>query len=82
MVIGAVNAADGFAMTMVLILILILSLGTVALLLATIFRSGKARPTEVDRLLEELREDEDTAKPPAAPVATEPWERQADWWKK
>ena len=80
----AVSAADGFAMAMVAILVC--ALGTVALLLAGIYRSGKRRESEVEKLLEELRQDEGPPeKHPAAPGPVEdraPWEREEDWWKK
>ena len=82
MPLGEVNAADGFAMTMVAILIL--SLGTVTLLVTTIFRSGKAKGSEVDDLLDELRRDEEAGNQPhphATSGATDPWEKPADWWK-
>lgn len=80
---GAVNAVDGFAMAMVVILVL--SLGVVALLVAGIYRSGKRRESEVEKLLEELRQEEKEEKHPASPAGTEeraPWEREEDWWKK
>lgn len=83
MLYGAVNAADGFAMAMVVILVL--SLGVVALLVTGIYRSGKRRESEVEKLLEELREGEDAEKHPASPGGGEeraPWEREEDWWKK
>jgi hypothetical protein len=82
---GIVHAADGFAMAMVVILIF--SLGIVALLAAGIYRSGKRREDEVEKLLEELRreEEEEQRKHPASPTGAEerePWEKEADWWKK
>lgn len=80
---GAVNAVDGFAMAMVVILIL--SLGVVALLVGGIYRSGKRRESEVEKLLEELRQEELEEKHPASPAGTEErasWERKEDWWKK
>jgi hypothetical protein len=81
------NAADGFALSMVLILTL--GLGVVALLLGSIARHGKRRDHELEALLDELRrEDADqgrqaavsTSPEPTAP--REPWERDGDWWKK
>jgi hypothetical protein len=82
---GIVHAADGFAMAMVVILIF--SLGIVALLAFGIYRSGKRREDEVEKLLEELRreEEEEQRKHPASPTGaeeSEPWEKEADWWKK
>ena len=80
-----VSAADGFAMAMVVILVL--ALGTVALLLAGIYRSGKRRECEVQQLLDELSEEErpeDERHPaPSGPGEDRaPWEREEDWWKK
>jgi hypothetical protein len=84
---GILHAADGFAMAMVVILIL--SLGIVALLAARIYRSGKRRENEVEKLLEELRREEQEAEeqkkhptPPSGAEQREPWEKEADWWKK
>lgn len=82
MPLGAVDAADGFAMTMVVILLV--SLGTVAMLIATIFRSGKAKGSGVDDLLDELRRDEEAENRPPSRLARLPplpWEKPADWWK-
>jgi hypothetical protein len=84
MSLGAVNPADGFAMA--LVVILVLSFSVVALLVACIKRSGKRAETAVEKLLEELRREEDEEKHPAPPSGTgedrEPWEREEDWWKK
>jgi hypothetical protein len=85
---GILHAADGFAMAMVVILIL--SLGIVALLAAGIYRHGKRRENEeVEKLLEELRREEEEQEQqkhhPASPTGAEerePWEKEADWWKK
>lgn len=84
MVTGVLQAADGLALSM--IGILALSFGMVALLAYGIYRSGKRGETEVDALLEELRQEtEAEEKAPAAPGSTletrEPWERDSDWWK-
>ncbi|MEK7949396.1 hypothetical protein [Luteolibacter soli] len=83
---GIVPAADGFAMAMVVILVF--SLGIVATLIVGIYRSGKRHENEVEKLLEELRRDEEEEerqrKHPASPTGTqdrEPWEKEADWWK-
>lgn len=81
---GAVSPADGLAMSMVVILVL--SFSVVALLLVGIKRHGKRAETEVEKLLEELRREEEEEKHPAPPSGTgqsrEPWEREEDWWKK
>lgn len=83
MQLGVVSDVDGFAMTMVLILVL--SFGVVALLLVSIFRSGKRRHDPVEDLIDEVRREDDARKMPAstaAPQQREPWEKEADWWKK
>ena len=85
MSLGAINPADGLAMSMVVILVL--SFGVVALLVIGIKRSGKRAETEAEKLLEELRRDEEDeerhpAPPSGAGETREPWEREEDWWKK
>ena len=84
MPLGAVNAVDGFAMAMVVILVL--SLGVVAILAVGIYRNGKRRENDVEKLLEEIRREQEAEKhpTPSAPAAEtrEPWEREEDWWKK
>ena len=80
---GVVSDVDGFAMTMVLILVL--SFGVVALLLVSIFRSGKRSSDPVDDLIEEVRRSQKPRKvpsPAATPETREPWEKDGDWWKK
>ncbi len=80
---GLVSEVDGFAMSMVIILVL--SFGVVALLLVSIFRSGKRRPDPVDELIEEVRRSQEPEKvpaPSATPEPREPWEKDGDWWKK
>ncbi|HEY1123391.1 MAG TPA: hypothetical protein VGE67_17380 [Haloferula sp.] len=87
MSLGILHAADGFAMAMVVILIF--SLGILATLAVGIYRSGKRRENEVEKLLEEVRreveEEERQQKHPAPPTGVEqrePWEKDVDWWKK
>lgn len=78
-----IHATDGFALAMVAILVL--GLGVVALLVLGIYRSGKRRESEVEKLLEESRREEEAEKHPASPTGgeeREPWEKDADWWKK
>lgn len=80
---GVVSDVDGFAMTMVLILVL--SFSVVALLLVSIFRSGKRSSDPVDDLIEEVRRSQKPRKvpsPAATPETREPWEKDGDWWKK
>ena len=83
MPLGEVSAVDGLALAMVAILTL--SLGIVALLAAGIYRSGKRRESEVEKLLEELRREEEEKRHPASPAGgeeREPWEKEVDWWRK
>lgn len=84
MSLGAVNPADGLAMA--LVVILVLSFGVVALLVGFIKRNGRRAETEAEKLLEELRREEDEERHPAPPSGKaetrEPWEREDDWWKK
>jgi hypothetical protein len=84
MSLAAINPADGLAMSMVVILVF--SFGVIALLVIGIKRSGKRAETEAEKLLEELRREEDEERHPAPPSGAaetkEPWEREDDWWKK
>ena len=84
MPLGAVTPADGLAMA--LVMILVLSFSVVALLVVFIKRNGKRAETEVEKLLEELRREDEEERhpaPPSGPAETrEPWEREEDWWKK
>ena len=64
---------------------LVLSFGVVALLLVSIFRSGKRSSDPVDDLIEEVRRSQKPRKvpsPAATPETREPWEKDGDWWKK
>ena len=67
---GVVSDVDGLAMTM--LAVLILSFGVVALLLWSIFRHGKRRDHEPEKV----------PAPSTTPEAREPWEKDGDWWKK
>lgn len=83
-----ITSADGFAVAM--IAILATSFGVVFLLLWSIVRHGERRDPEVEKLLDEVERESrppgpETPRQPAgeAPVEKrEPWEKEADWWKK
>ncbi|TAE78311.1 MAG: hypothetical protein EAZ65_05275 [Verrucomicrobia bacterium] len=82
MLLAVIDAADGFALTMVGILTL--GLGVVALLLISISRHGKRRNHEVEALIDEVRRQEAAEKqttPAAADPSRQPWEKDAEWWK-
>ena len=82
-----ISSVDGFALAMVAILGV--SFGVVFLLLLSILRHGGRRNREVEDLLDEVERE---SRPPAAPrqpagdpaegAKREPWEKDADWWKR
>ncbi len=81
---GDFTAADGLVIAM--LVVMFLAMGVVALLFLTIRRSAARRNHEVEDLLDELSAEENA--PHSAPVipenraaASEPWERDGDWWK-
>ncbi len=79
-----ISAADAFAIMM--LMVIFLAFGTIGLLFHCMKRAAAKRDPHVDALLEELENDEREASklarqgPP--PPSAQPWEREADWWKK
>jgi hypothetical protein len=80
----SISAADGLVLTM--LTMMILSFGTVALLLVCGLRNASRRNPLVDELIEEVAEIEKQKLPDSVTTepekSKEPWERDADWWKK
>lgn len=81
----ALNQSDALAIT--LLVVLALSFGCVLLLLLSICQRTGSRDVEVDRLLDEVSEEDKDPEPETAGAAEkepprEPWERESDWWKK
>lgn len=82
-ILAEIDPSDGFAIAM--LGVMALAMGTLALLFYCMKRNVARRDPYVDALLEELeKEERETARlastEPATPP-TQPWEREADWWK-
>ncbi len=79
-----IGASDGFAIAM--LGVIALAMGVIALLFFCMKRAAARRDPFVDALLEELendeREAEKTARMKETASPSNPWERDADWWKK
>lgn len=79
-----IGAADGFAIAM--LGVIALAMGVIALLFFCMKLAAAKRDPHVDALLEELeneeRESAKTARMKEAASPSNPWERDADWWKK
>lgn len=77
------SAADGFVIAM--LVMMALSLAVVALLFVCMRRNAARRDRQVEELLEEVAREEQNENRAAtlgeAPKP-EPWEKDADWWKK
>ncbi len=81
--IPAITQSDALALAM--LAVLALSFGCVLLILVAIYRRGKAHECEVQKLLEEVADENrepEKAGPPKEGAIREPWEREEDWWKK
>jgi hypothetical protein len=81
MIIG-MTEADGFAISM--IAILGLSFSFVLAILVGVIRQARKSANDEDALTDEFQ-DEDPNQPvgdASEKKATEPWEKEADWWKK
>ncbi|MFT4175057.1 MAG: hypothetical protein QM627_00230 [Luteolibacter sp.] len=82
----AMTSADG--MVLVLFVVLALSFGIVLTMVLTIRASLTKRNRDVEELLEEVAAEvaKEARTLPAAGSALyqerQPWEREADWWKK
>ncbi len=81
---AAITQSDALALAM--LAVLALSFGCVLLLLVAIYRRGKAAECEVQKLIDEVGEDEARTPETAGSSGDEPkpeaWEREADWWRK
>ena len=78
-----IEAADGFVFAMMGVMAL--AMGTIGLLFHCMRIAAARRDAQVDALLEELEEEERenarAASAQAAAKPSQPWEREADWWK-
>lgn len=78
----ASTESDGFALAM--LLVLLSSFGIILMLGFCMFRNASRRNGDVDKLLEEIADEEKSAtgrKIPAGEVKPELWEKDGDWWK-
>jgi hypothetical protein len=78
-----IDAADGFVFAMMGVMAL--AMGTIGLLFHCMRVAAARRDAQVDALLEELEEEEResarAATNPSTAPPSQPWEREADWWK-
>lgn len=73
---------DLFALVM--LCTVLLSFGVLLMLGFCMFRAASRRNGEVDRLLDEVEQDEKEAqsvRPSGAPKNKGEWEKDGDWWK-
>jgi hypothetical protein len=84
MTLASVNESDAFALAM--ITVMVCGLLVIGSILFTILRSGARRNHDVEELMDDFEREQRKAKAPAkkAPAGKtgEPWEKDADWWKK
>ena len=83
MILGSINESDGFALAM--IGVMACGLLAVATILFTILRNGAKRNHDVEELMDDFERAQKKAKASAKASAgkkAEPWEKDADWWKK
>lgn len=80
MMFAGMTEADGFAIAMMVMLSF--ALGSILIILIRIARNASKHRDDVDELMDEARKE------PVAPsgkkdqATREPWEKEADWWKK
>lgn len=78
------SASDGFVIAM--LGMIFLSMGVVGMLLLCMKRNASRRDPHVDRLLEEVEEEERLEKLAKTrglrEKKREAWEKDGDWWKK
>lgn len=80
--IQAMTEADALALAM--LAVLAMAFGCVLLILVAIYRRGKSADDEVQKLIEEVADEERAAEkagPKDPKPSPEPWERETDWWK-
>jgi hypothetical protein len=78
----SMTEADALALAM--LGVLAASFGCVLLILWTIYRRQKAGQCEVEELIREVGREEKEAQQvgsKSSEPATEPWEKDADWWR-
>ena len=76
---ATLGAGDAFALAM--LGVIALSFATVLVLLVSMLRHSSRRDPEVERLIEEAREEAGTASENSPGPQPAPWEKPADWWQ-
>ncbi len=79
-----VTEGDGLAIAM--LATILLGFGVIVMLLGCMHRNASKRDNQVDRLLEEMEQNEKEggkakARSSRSSPTTEDWEREGDWWK-
>ena len=85
MSVALLTAADGFVIAM--LAMMMLSLGTIGALILCMRRNAARNDPMVEELLREVAAEEEKQERRATttaedPKPADPWEREADWWKK
>lgn len=76
-----VHTSEGDAFAIAMLAVMICGMGVVALILITVLRNASKRNSDIDDLIDEVKEEEGREKAPAG-KQKEPWEKDGDWWKK
>lgn len=75
-----VTEADGFAIAM--LIMLTLSLGSVLMILIRIARNASKQNDDLDDLMDDSEKEAVAPSGSKEQPKDEPWEKEADWWKK
>jgi hypothetical protein len=78
--IAALTEADGFAIAM--LVMLTLALGAVLMILIRIARNASKHRDDIDDLMDESQREPVVPSGEKDEPKPEPWEKEADWWKK
>ncbi|MGB1129442.1 MAG: hypothetical protein ACPG4K_05285 [Haloferula sp.] len=76
----AISREDGFALAM--LVMLTLALGSVLMILIRIARNSGKHDEDVDELMKPPKDEPVAPSGGKGKTPSEPWERDADWWKK
>ena len=76
----AISREDGFALAM--LVMLTLALGSVLMILLRLARHSGNHDGEVEELLKAPEDEPLTPSGVKSKTPSEPWEKDADWWKK
>ena len=76
----AITEADGFALAM--LVMLTFALGSVLMILIRIARNAGKQKDDLDDLMEAPEDEPVTPSGKKDSTPAQPWEKEADWWKK